>query len=240
MSYLKLRRSQIIIGAFAVFSLFAVLAPAVDLHIARLFFDGIAFPRDQWWQKLQQDGLNYFLCLSMLVATVMWLWNRWLKQNVGRIDGRKLLYLLLVLIIGAGLIVNVAFKNNFGRARPRDVVEFNGPKQFTPAFVLSSQCRTNCSFSSGDVAAGFFPIALAMLFRRRRACYVAAGVFGALIAVSRMASGAHFFSDAIVSFFVMLIVSDVLYHYMIRPRESLYEARERAEELVPTYGASEG
>jgi membrane-associated phospholipid phosphatase len=34
---------------------------------------------------------------------------------------------------------------------------------------------------------------------------------------SRIASGAHFFSDTVVSFFVMLIVTDVLYYYMIVP-----------------------
>jgi lipid A 4'-phosphatase len=220
MSYLKLRRSQIILGAFALFSLFAVLVPSVDLGISRLFFNGHAFPRDAWWHDLQQDGLDYFLCSSVLAVTVMWLWNRLLKQNIGRIDGRKLLYLLLVLIIGAGLIVNVAFKNHFGRARPRDVVEFNGTREFSPAFVMTQQCRKNCSFSSGDVAAGFFTIALVML-SRRRVYYVAAAAFGSIIALSRLASGAHFFSDTVTSFFVMLIVSDVLYHYMILPRESL-------------------
>jgi len=219
MSYLKLRRSQLILAAFASLSLLFVFAPPIDLGIARLFFDGNSFPRDQWWQRLQQDGLNYFLCLSMLSITLAWIWNRLLRQRVGGIDGRKVLYLLLVLIIGAGLIVNVAFKNNVGRARPRDVVEFNGPRQFTPPFVIGDQCRKNCSFSSGDVAGGFFSIALAFVFRRRRVYFAAAGALGTVIAVSRMASGAHFFSDTVTSFFVMLIVSDVLYHYMLRQHD---------------------
>ena len=218
MSYLRLRRSQIIIGTFALFSLLAVLLPSVDLHISRLFFDGDAFPRAPWWHRLQQDGLNYFLCTSMLAATAMWLWNRIVKDNVGGMDGRKVLYLLLVLIVGAGLIVNVAFKDNFGRARPRDVVEFNGPRTFTPAFVMTDQCRKNCSFSSGDVAAGFFSIALVML-SRRRVYYLAAGALGTAIALSRLASGAHFLSDVFTSFFVMLIVSDALHHYMILSRQ---------------------
>jgi hypothetical protein len=32
-----------------------------------------------------------------------------------------------------------------------------------------------------------------------------------------MAAGAHFFSDCVVSFFVMLILADALFYYMILP-----------------------
>lgn len=215
MSYLRLRRSQIIIGAFVSFSLFAVLVPSVDLGVSRFFFDDGAFPRAAWWVRFQQDLLTLFLSITMLSVVLVYAWNRLLRRRVMEIDGRRVLYLLLVLIIGAGLIVNAGFKNHFGRARPRDVAEFGGSRMFTPAYVLSNQCRTNCSFSSGDAAAGFFTIALVMAFRRRRAYYVAAVALGVVISISRLAAGAHFLSDTVVSFFVMLIVSDVLFHYMI-------------------------
>jgi lipid A 4'-phosphatase len=215
MSYLRLKRSQIIIGAFVLFSLIAVLVPALDLAVSRFFFNGVAFPGGAWWVKLQQDFLTLFLCITMLSVVLVYGWNRLLRQHVLKIDGRRVLYLLLVLIIGAGLIVNEGFKNNFGRARPRDVAEFGGSRMFTPAFVVSGECRTNCSFSSGDAAAGFFTLALVMAFRGRRVYYVAAGALGVVISISRLAAGAHFFSDIVVSFFVMLLVSDILFHYMI-------------------------
>jgi lipid A 4'-phosphatase len=234
MSYLRLRRSQIIIAAFVLFSLFAVLFPSLDLAVSRFFFDGVAFPRAAWWVRLQQDLLTLFLCITMLSVVLVYAWNRLLRQRVLEIDGRKVLYLLLVLIIGAGLIVNAGFKNNFGRARPRDVVEFGGSRTFTPAYVVSRECRTNCSFSSGDAAAGFFTIALVTAFRRRRAYYVGAGALGVVISISRLAAGAHFFSDVVVSFFVMLIVSDVLFHYMIAiPSERRISSM--GEELAPAY-----
>jgi lipid A 4'-phosphatase len=214
MSYFKLRRGRIIIGAFAAFAALAISFPSIDIAISRLFFDGVAFPHDRWWQELQADGLNAFLGVAMVAVLVVYAWNKLLKQVVLELDGRKVAYLFLVLIIGAGLIVNAGLKNQMGRARPRDVAEFNGAHDFTPAFVKSNECRTNCSFSSGDAAGGFFTIALVMALRRRRAWFVAAGVFGAVISISRLASGAHFFSDTVTSFFVMLLVSDVLYHYL--------------------------
>jgi lipid A 4'-phosphatase len=215
MSYLRLKRSQIIVGAFVSFSLFAVLVPSLDLAVSKFFFNGVAFPRGAWWVKLQQDFLTLFLCITMLAVVLVYAWNRLLGQSVLKIDGRRVLYLLLVLFIGAGLIVNEGFKNNFGRARPRDVAEFGGSRMFTPAYVVSGECRTNCSFSSGDAAAAFFSLALVMAFQRRRVYYVAAGALGLVVSIARLAAGAHFLSDVVVSFFVMLIVSDVLFHYMI-------------------------
>lgn len=215
MSYLKLRRSRILLGAFAAFAALAMLVPSVDLRVSALFFDGVAFPTDRWWQELQQDGLTGLLCLSMLSVTAIYAWNRLFDQAVAGIDGRKVIYLVLVLVIGAGLIVNAGLKNNVGRARPRDVAEFGGSREFTPAFVPSRECRTNCSFSSGDAAGGFFAIALVTALSRRRAWYVAAGAFGVIVCVSRLASGAHFLSDTVMSFFVMLIMSDALGFYLL-------------------------
>ena len=231
MSYFKLRRSRIILGTFVTFAAIAMLLPSVDLQVSALFFDGAAFPRDRWWQELQKDGLTALLALSMVGVTAIYAWNRLLKQDVGKIDGRKVAYLFLVMIIGAGLIVNAGLKNNVGRARPRDVAEFGGARQFTPAFVPSNECRTNCSFSSGDAAGGFFAIALVTALSRRRAWYLAAGAFGVVISVSRLASGAHFFSDTVVSFFIMLIVSDALAHYLLVRTGS----RAPRASLVPVY-----
>jgi lipid A 4'-phosphatase len=174
----------------------------------------------------------------MLSMVLVYAWNRLLRQHVLKIDGRKVLYLLLVLIIGAGLIVNTGFKDNFGRARPRDVAEFGGSRTFTPAYVVSRECRTNCSFSSGDAAGGFFTIALVMAFQRRRVYYVAAGALGVIISISRLAAGAHFLSDVVVSFFVMLIVSDVLFHYMIAIPAARKVPSSMGEELASAYASA--
>lgn len=215
MNYLRLQRCRVIVGSFLLFAVFILAFPGVDLQIAGVFHDGHTFLKDQWWQKLLQDGLVYFLGISFGAVVAVYLWNRLFGTNIGNVDGRRVVYLLLVGIIGAGLIVNVAFKNNVGRARPRDVAEFGGTRHFTPPFIPANQCRTNCSFSSGDAAGAFFAIALATALSQRRRYLAAAIGFGIVVSIARISAGAHFFSDTVTSFFVMLIVSDVLFHYLV-------------------------
>ncbi len=215
MNYLRQTRSRVLLISFLLFASLAAMFPAVDLQISGLFYDGDSFLQNQWWQNLLKEGLGYLLGLSFTAVLVIYVRNRLLKRGQCRVNGRCVAYLLIVAIVGAGLIVNVAFKNNVGRARPRDIVEFGGDKLFTPAFVLSNQCRTNCSFSSGDSAGAFIAIALAMALTHRRRYLAAAVAFGAIVSFSRVSSGAHFFSDTVVSFYVMYICADVFRHYLL-------------------------
>lgn len=226
-NYLKQRRSQLILACLLLAAVLFSKFPGVDIQISRLFFDK-GFPlRDQWWQAWLREGMSYFLWLSMASFVAVYLLNRLSKRRLGGVDGKKVCYLFLVLILGAGLIVNVILKDNFGRARPRDIEEFGGSRHFTPAFVVSRECDANCSFSSGEAAGAFFSLALAMALGRRRAMFAAGAAFGIVVSLSRVASGAHFFSDTVVSFFVMLLVADVLYFYMFLPK------LEEAESAVP-------
>lgn len=236
MHYFKLRRSRIILGAFLLFSLLLTALPGIDLSISRLFFHGGGFPLDPW-QRAVHVGLNYFLWISLTTVIAIYLHNRLLKRRLCAIDGKRVLYLLFVLIVGAGLIVNAGLKDNFGRARPRDIVEFGGSKLFTPAYVISGECRTNCSFSSGDAAGGFFALALAMALSRRRAIFVATAAVGVLVSLARIASGAHFFSDTVASFFIMLIVADVSYYYMVLTAADRAEGGIVGPVLQPAYVA---
>jgi lipid A 4'-phosphatase len=225
MHYLKLNRSRIILASFAASTLLLMAFPQIDLSISRLFFDRNFPLGGQWWNQLMHESMGYVLCLSLATVVVVYVCNKLWKRNVCEVDGRKVVYLFMVLLLGAGLVVNLVLKDNFGRARPRDVVEFGGTKLYTAPFVVSTECGKNCSFSSGEAAGGFFFLALARALSRRRALLVAGFGFGALASFCRIASGAHFFSDTVVSFFVMLIVADVLHFYLLSPeRERLAPA----------------
>jgi len=233
MDYLKLRRSQLILASFVVFALLVTEFPSVDIAISSLFFDGKTFLRNQWWQRLLQQGLGYFIPLSVVAVAFIYACNRLLRLNVCGIDARRVCYVILVLAIGCGFIVNFGLKDHFHRARPRDIAEFGGTKVFTPAFQVSNQCGTNCSFSSGDAAGGFFSLALALALSRRRAAFVMGLAVGVVMSISRISSGAHFFSDTVTSFFVMWIVADVLFFYLLASPPELEQVPVPAAALRP-------
>jgi lipid A 4'-phosphatase len=232
LSYLSQPRGRAIVVRFLLTSIILAAFPQADLFVSGLFYaDG--FPFDETWlQRSIRVVTTAVVGISILGAGAVYLLNRLLGRSLWNIDGRRVGYLVLVLALGAGLIVNLALKDNFGRARPRDIAEFGGGRTFTPAFSVSAECHKNCSFSSGEAAAGFFPIALAYaLGRRRGVAFVAAILFGVVVSVARIAAGAHFLSDTIVSFFIMWLLADALYYAMgLAPRE-------KARRLLPV-GAS--
>lgn len=215
MGYLRLRRKRATLACFAAFSSLFLAFPHIDIYVSGMFFDKSFYMSQQRWTAFTHENLGYFLGLSMASVVGLYVWNRLLKRNLCGIDGKRVVYLLLVLIVGAGLIVNVVLKDNFGRARPRDIVEFGGSKLYTPPFVVSHECDKNCSFSSVEAAGGFFALALALALSKRRALFVSGIGLGVFVSFCRIAAGAHFLSDTVVSFFVMLIVADVLYYYAV-------------------------
>lgn len=116
-----------------------------------------------------------------------------------RLDFTKWLFLTICLVMGPGVVSNMALKDHWGRARPNQIVEFGGSKAFTAALSPSDQCNRNCSFVSGEVSSTFaLFFAAAYLFRRRSAALVCAGIAaGAINGVIRMIVGAHFLSDIV-------------------------------------------
>ena len=112
-------------------------------------------------------------------------------------------FCLLVLALGPGLVVNVILKDHWGRARPKQTVEFGGKAQFSPAWVISDQCKKNCSFVCGDASIGFALASTSFISRRPRRWLVTGLIVGGALGLMRMAQGGHFLSDVIFSFYVV-------------------------------------
>jgi lipid A 4'-phosphatase len=149
------------------------------------------------------------LVLIPLVVGVGW----WRGRPIAGFDWRAGLFVLTVLALGPGLVVNVILKDHWGRARPVQISEFGGARHFTPAPLAANECDRNCSFTAGHPAVGFALIAYAYLAReRRRRRLVVAGAIGLGIAegFARLAQGGHFLSDVVFSGLLVSMVTVLL------------------------------
>lgn len=132
-----------------------------------------------------------------------------------------MVFLLLALALGPGLLINAVMKEVSGRARPVQIAQFGGPQRFTPAFTLAHECDRNCSFVSGHVAAATMPVAgyYVAATRRRRRLWLATGLaLGALVGLARLLVGAHFLSDVVIAMLLTWLVCALLAAALLRVR----------------------
>jgi lipid A 4'-phosphatase len=195
------RLATVIAGVHVIGAVVFAAFPQADLAVSGWFADGargFLLPRHPVLDVMLV-AVDVISWTFLVGATLGWIGYRWRNAKPAR--RRALLTLLLALVIGPGLIVNVALKDTWGRARPRDVAEFGGPRVFTPALQPTDQCRKNCSFSSGHAAMGYFPIVASVVDPRRARLWLAVGTAGGLgVGGARMLVGAHFASDVMFSF----------------------------------------
>lgn len=188
-----------------------VLWPQLDIAAAAYFLQpSPPINPAQWkWVELVNeyvpDIFRTLALLSLLGWILVSLLRRWRRAGIA------LAFVGISLLLGPGF-VTWAVKEHTLRARPFDVVEFGGDRQFTPALTQAQQCTDNCAFTSGHVACGFFFASLMLLDPRRRRRWIAAGlVLGGLVSVARMSVGAHWLSDALWALPITLTTSGLVW-----------------------------
>ena len=132
--------------------------------------------------------------------------------------GQAIVFIVLSLAIGPGLVTNEVLKNHVDRARPAQTTEFGGTKTFTPAFIVSDQCERNCAFVSGHASMGFFFASFGFLMIpgfRRTMVFSLAIAFGAAVGLARIAQGAHYLSDVIFAGVINIAIAWALYHWIV-------------------------
>lgn len=193
--------------------------PELDLAIAGYFADGTnGFPlRQHLIAKFFNDLINVMALVMALASVIGWSIASRMRMTVAGLWARHYAFLLGALVLGPGLIANGLFKENWGRARPRQVTEFGGTADFSPPLVIADQCSSNCSFVSGDASMGFYFLALALVMpkRTRPLAILAALAFGLFIGFIRVLQGAHFFSDVIFAGVFVGLAILLLYRVML-------------------------
>jgi membrane-associated PAP2 superfamily phosphatase len=127
---------------------------------------------------------------------------------------RQSLFILLLLALGPGLVVNVILKDHLGRPRPQDLIEFGGNHQFVQ-FWQPGSTEKNSSFPSGHAAIAFFLMAPWFVYRRKNRCkalsFLWTGLlFGLLVGVARIMQGGHFLSDILWAGGLVYIIGELL------------------------------
>ena len=197
-----MRAASAYLAVFALALALFLLLPQIDLMTSALFYTSDrGFLLKDWGPVAWL--YNTVPWLAWGIATLIAFGTCWLllvERPLWRLDRKALCFVALSVVLAPGLIVNTLLKDHWGRARPNQIAEFGGTRQFSPAPLPAVQCRRNCSFPSGHAALGFSLVAFAFLLPRgaaRRGGVAAALCLGALIGLARIAQGAHFLSDVV-------------------------------------------
>lgn len=203
----------LIITAFL--ALLLTIFPELDVSFSELFFsveNGFIYKKNFLVYQIYKL-LPWLTKLFVLFCVIYLVYITIKYRSLKKIIRSGVFFLFITAIVSPGLIVNEGFKENFGRARPSQIEEFNGTKDFTRAFKISNQCEHNCSFSSGHAAMGYFFSAIAyttsLLYFNR--IYIAGVVFGSIVGLSRIMMGGHFLSDVVVSAFIVLFFNHIIF-----------------------------
>ena len=108
-------------------------------------------------------------------------------------------FLTLVMLLGPGLLINGVLKPEWGRPRPRQLVEFGGSESYRAVWQPMNKAPGRKSFPSGHASIGFFLMVPYFLLRRHRRAgrvILMLGIgAGALVGLARIFQGAHFVTD---------------------------------------------
>ncbi len=191
-------------------SLAFLALPDLDRSVSRLFYDpatGFLDRRYSIVQSAREAGqlVEWALALAVCVPLLM---KFLLPDSHLMVRPRATLFVLASYLIGPGLIVNGILKDHWGRARPRQILDFGGDATFSSVWWLSDQCQRNCSFASGEGASAFWLMAIVFLVPRewKWPVGVATFAFATIVSLTRIAEGGHFLSDVLVAWLLTLLV----------------------------------
>jgi lipid A 4'-phosphatase len=184
------------------------LWPGLDLAVSHIFFSRGSFDGEGLRDHVARDFFRLTPFVVLAAYAALWLATRLGAKLRWAPSGRAMVFLVLTMVVGPGLIINLGLKNHWGRPRPYQTQDFNGQDPFMPWYDLHGACKRNCSFVSGEASTGFWMVAPASLLPPpwRTPAIVAAFAFGAAASLLRLAFGGHYLSDVLLGGLITLIV----------------------------------
>lgn len=193
----------------------------LDIKSARLFYhpeniQDVWPERNGWlWHILFEYAFEFTICAGLIALGCFALSY---VVNSLRHFRRAALYILLVIMIGPGLVVNLIVKDHWGRPRPMHIKEFGGQFDYIPPVQLGT--TSDKSFVCGHCSVGYSFFVLYFLAKNYKPLYFCLTLLLAwTLGITRMTSGGHFLSDIIWSGLLVFLVAYLLYHgWYIRNR----------------------
>jgi membrane-associated PAP2 superfamily phosphatase len=204
---------HVVVGLAATAALTAVFwVTDLDLRAQALAYSPVEphWPLGQLpaWALVYHVGTLPGLMLSVLAAVGLGL--SFLRPEFSRWR-YPCLFLVLLLALGPGLMINLMAKGFGGRPRPDQIVQFGGLLEFRRPFQPGLPHK-GFSFMCGHCSMGFMFMGFFFLLRgwKRWACLAGGFLFGTVQGIGRMAQGAHFASDALLSGTAMFTLAAAL------------------------------
>nr|WP_284694654.1 phosphatase PAP2 family protein [Geomonas sp. Red32] len=191
----------------------------LDIRIESSFYrNGVWIGKDlNPWRFLYRHGVApAYICAGVALAILA---GGYLKANLA-LYRKRALFVVLLLVIGPGLLVNTVFKDHWGRPRPTQLQIFNGKEMASYHQVWErGESGTGHSFPSGHSSAAFYLMFPYFLLRRRSPAKarlaLAGGIgYGLFMGVARMAQGGHFPSDVLWAGGIVYLTGVALYHLL--------------------------
>lgn len=194
-------------GALTISAAFIFMAfPGIDLAVSRwASSSGGDFPLSREPMLRALRDFNRMLPVFILPCVLALLVAQMIASRPRLLRPHKALFFLTFYALGPGLLIQ-ALKRLIGRARPYEITDFGGSLPFTPAWQVSGACARSCSFASGESATAIALVALALLLPAQwcRAAIVALIPLILAFSLNRIVFGAHFLSDVVLAWLLML------------------------------------
>lgn len=192
--------------------MFIVFSGPVDQYIAKASYTQSTMTfygeRALWCQIVYYSVP--IITVGLILGPLIWLFMVRHDRQKYKAATRFGAIVYLALILGPGLVVNVVFKDHWGRPRPYQVLRDG--KDYSPFWQPHFLAKKDNSFPGGHASIGFFLGIPFLALGRRKTAIAVSLIGGGVIGVVRILQGGHYVSDVLFSgVFVWLIAIAVLY-----------------------------
>lgn len=228
----KMQQEVWFVLAFLLTATALIAYTGADLTVSSYFYQSGGWPVGELfpWKLLYRMvrypafALAIFGLCAAIYGSFKPKWRQWRRQGI---------FLVLLLALGPGLLVNVIFKDHWGRPRPRDVIELGGTRQFHQPWQPDINGNGR-SFPCGHGSAAFYLMMPFFLYRRTKPAvarrWLAGGLlYGLLMGYARIAQGGHFLSDVLWAWGMIYMTALVLSALLLSHRENVVYSNKYGE-----------